>query len=185
MSEIFMKYHVTQLLKENLDEYVRHLHQHMNDSGLDDIIYTPYKIGHNHPIDEMRESITKRMNTELNSLNWERAFIVKVENHIIGHLDLRGEHLESSLHRCRLGMGLDKEYRGQGLGAMLINEAIKWLKAETAIDWIDLYTFSHNYAAIKLYKKCGFIEVGSISDRFRVDGISITDLQMTLKITRT
>jgi hypothetical protein len=36
-----MKLNVTQLLKENLDEYVRHLHQHMNGSGLDDIIYTP------------------------------------------------------------------------------------------------------------------------------------------------
>lgn len=181
---MFIKNYVTQLLKEKLDEYVRHLHQHMNDSGLDDIIYTPYKIGHNHPINEMRESIAKGMNTELNAPNWVRVFIVQVENHIVGHLDLRGAHLESSVHRCRLGMGLDKDYRGEGLGSMLMNEAIKWLKAETAIDWIDLYTFSHNHAAIKLYKKFGFEEVGSITDRFRVDGISINDLQMTLNIAR-
>ncbi len=167
-----------------LTKYVDHLHKHLGESGINDIIYSPYEIGFIHPKDKMQEKIQERFSTSLNKINWQRAFLAIDNNHIIGHLDLQGHHIESSLHRCRLGMGLDKEYRSMGLGTILMKEAIDWVTNSTQIDWIDLYTFEHNKSAIALYEKFGFEVVGKVADLFRVNGNKISDYQMTLKIKR-
>jgi len=48
--------------------------------------------------------------------------------------------------------------------------------------WIDLGVFAHNEAARALYKSVGFVEVGTVKDQFRVDGVSIDDVSMTLAL---
>lgn len=167
-----------------LPSYIDHLHKHLGESGMDDVIYSPYEIGFIHPKDKMQKKVQERFSTPLNKISWQRAFVTVDHNHIIGHLDLQGHDIESSLHRCRLGMGLDKEYRFKGLGSHLMKEAIAWITNSTEIDWIDLYTFEHNKSAIALYQKFGFEVVGKVDDLFRVSGHKICDYQMTLKIKR-
>lgn len=169
---------------KQIDLYIKHLHQHMSESGIDDIVYTPYHRGFKHPLKEMKNKTKERLKLKLTELNWVRVFGAFENEKLLGHLDLRGAHLPTSLHRCQLGIGLDKHARGRGLGNELMLAAIEWVKNETELEWIDLNTFSHNKAALELYKKCGFIQVGCVEDMFRVDGEQIADLQMTLKICR-
>lgn len=173
---------IRKLKRTEIEKYVVHLHAHMSESGIDNIIYTPYSRSHRHDFEKLKEGITKRFSTSISKVNWERVFVAVENNKFVGHLDLRGAHIESSLHRCRLGMGLDREYRARGLGSKLISYAIDWIKKETTVEYIDLYTFSHNKPAILLYKKAGFKLIGSAVDMFRVDGKSICDYQMTKKI---
>jgi RimJ/RimL family protein N-acetyltransferase len=175
---------VTLIGLESAEAYAEHLCRHMSESGIDNIIYTPYRRHHPHSAQNFLEQMLPRMQSDLLTPHWERVFVAKIEGKIVGHLDLRGPAHDTGLHRCRLGMGLDPEARGQGLGSELLRKAISWVKSETQIDWIDLYTFSHNHPAISLYKKFGFRQVGLIEDLFRIDGESISDYSMALKIER-
>jgi RimJ/RimL family protein N-acetyltransferase len=115
--------------------------------------------------------------------NWERAFVAVNEDHsVVGNCVLGSHFIHSSAHRCKLGMGILHPYQGQGIGRKLLHAAIDWAKTQSTLEWIDLYTFESNLRAIKLYKSVGFKEVGRVPDRFRLDGESISDVQMVLKI---
>jgi RimJ/RimL family protein N-acetyltransferase len=66
-------------------------------------------------------------------------------------------------HVGELGISISKDFRGEGIGALLlkfiINEAIKYLPE---LEIISLSVFSNNVAGISMYRKFGFIEYGSL-----------------------
>jgi putative acetyltransferase len=82
----------------------------------------------------------------------------------------------------KLGMGLEKQFRSQGIGSALLKTAIEWAKTHEAVSWIDLSTFSKNIAARSMYEKFGFVETHIIEDALRVDNESIDDVQMVLRL---
>ena len=114
---------------------------------------------------------------------WRRAFVLVTEDgSIVGHVDLQGDQFRAGLHRCELGIGIERPYRRLGFGRQLLQNAIELARASRRIDWIDLYVFGHNAAARALYRNLGFEEAGTVTDRFRIDGRSIDDVIMTLKV---
>lgn len=173
---------IQQLQFEQIEPYAKHIIKHMSESGIDNLVYVPRDRGYVYDLEEMKEKISKRMKIELTMPGWERAFVIWDEEKIVGHLQLRAPNLENSMHRNLVGIGLDLECRGKKLGTKLMEAGIEWLKKETKVEWLDLNVFSHNLPAIALYKKLGFKEVGRVVDMFRVDGESICDLHMTLKL---
>ena len=57
---------------------------------------------------------------------WPRAWILLGANRqVIGHSDLRSYPDRFVAHRCQLGMGVHREHRRRGLGALLIAHAEK------------------------------------------------------------
>jgi len=79
----------------------------------------------------------------------------KFENRLIGYFCFWKVFDEAHL----LNLSLHVDFRGKGLGRFLINcleEACKSMD----ISKIILEVAETNYAAIKLYNKCGFIRVG-------------------------
>jgi RimJ/RimL family protein N-acetyltransferase len=60
-----------------------------------------------------------------------------------------------------LGMALKTEYRGKGIGTALLKELIDELK-EKGIKGISLSVDPGNLAAVKLYQRFGFKEVGMV-----------------------
>lgn len=114
---------------------------------------------------------------------WRRAFVVVTEEgRIVGAAELKGDELRAGLHRCELGLAVERPYRRLGLGRQLLESAIEFAHASRSIEWLDLYVFGHNVAARALYKSLGFEEGGTVTDRFRIDGRSADDVFMTLKI---
>ncbi|MEC0092332.1 GNAT family N-acetyltransferase [Paenibacillus macquariensis] len=65
-----------------------------------------------------------------------------------------------------LGMSLIKEYRGQGIGTALLRKLFEEM-TELGIKRISLSVDPRNLAAVKLYQRVGFEEVG-------MEGTSIT-----------
>lgn len=57
-------------------------------------------------------------------------------------------------------MLVDRDWRGRGVGSALIHAAIA-LGREQGLHKLSLEVFSHNTAAIALYRKCGFLEAGA------------------------
>ena len=119
----------------------------------------------------------------LTGRGWQRWFLAFADDgEIVGHVNLKGAGLKSALHRCELGIGIERPYRGRGLGKRLMAAAIDFALGSQTLAWIDLGVFAHNVAARALYRQLGFVEVGILADRFRVEGTSIDDVVMTLDV---
>jgi len=78
---------------------------------------------------------------------------------IVGWCDIYVEpdsqHRPGFSHLGRLGMGLDQEYRRQGLGEALLRAALDAAQ-ETGIERVELQVYATNEPAIALYRKFGF-----------------------------
>ena len=76
-------------------------------------------------------------------------------------------HVEESRHGFgELGMAVAREWRGRGVGAALLEAAIDWSR-ERGLHKLSLGVFTHNTAAIGLYRKLGFVEEGRRVKQYR------------------
>jgi GNAT superfamily N-acetyltransferase len=159
-----------------------HIQRHGAESGRDgDLIFRPRSAGEelDEPaaIERHRAAWARPLAEPL----WLRSWGLVEDGVVLGHLDLHGGRLPAELHRATLGMGLERRARGQGHGRALIETAIAWARAQ-GLAWLDLGVFAHNRPARALYASVGFVEVGISRDQFRVDGTSIDDVSMTLRL---
>jgi RimJ/RimL family protein N-acetyltransferase len=128
----------------------------------------------------MRARLVKRLSTPLIETGWRRVWGVWDEDRIVGTVHLAGGDLAACLHRAQLGVGVERSHRRRGWGRTLVEAAIEWARAQPVIDWIDLGVFQGNDHAHALYLALGFVERGRTRDLFRVDGVRIDDIQMSL-----
>jgi GNAT superfamily N-acetyltransferase len=117
----------------------------------------------------------------IGSPNWEICFGLCIGDDIRGHLDLRGGARAAPMHRARRGMGIERPYRRQGWGTRMLAAAIDWAR-DQGLAWLDLGVFTENTVAHELYLRAGFVEIGITADRMRVDGRSLDDRTMTLRL---
>ena len=78
---------------------------------------------------------------------------------IVGWCDVVPHAWEGFRHSGRLGMGIDAEFRGKGIGRRLMDATISDARAE-GLTRIELEVFSSNISAIKLYERRGFVHEG-------------------------
>lgn len=131
--------------------------------------------------------------TEGFTVDGSRAFIAAVQEaggvhvvavragEIIGWCDIAPSPYEGMRHAGRLGMGVQKIHRGQGIGPRLLESAIQKAFA-SHIDRIELEVFASNRAAVSLYEKFGFrLEGRKIGGR-KLDGV-VDDVLLYAKLT--
>lgn len=113
---------------------------------------------------------------------WRRAWVIcDGAGVIMGHVDLRA-HADSSItHRALLGMGVAKDFRGQGLSRQLLESACAWVKGSEHIEWIDIEVLASNVPALTLYRSAGFEQIGEIQDMYRIDGRPETVIRMAAR----
>ena len=79
---------------------------------------------------------------------------------IVGLLNCRGSNRAAIRHAVTLGMSVDQDWRGQGIGSQLMVRAIEWAKNTGTVKRIELAAFARNTIAIQLYEKFGFVLEG-------------------------
>lgn len=84
----------------------------------------------------------------------------EVNNQIVGQLDFSNGHRKRNAHTGEFGMGVHKEFRGRGIGSLLVSAMIKWAKNNPAIEKVNLCVRRTNDRAIATYKKLGFVIEG-------------------------
>ncbi len=107
-------------------------------------------------IDSVPRTIEEEKKFIRESISENRQFLVAVvDEKIIGDASAWVGRLKKNKHTALMGIAIQKEYRGLGIGKLLMEQLIDWLKSK-AVEKIWLTVFSTNKRAIALYEKIGF-----------------------------
>jgi len=79
----------------------------------------------------------------------------KIIGYLVGGLSKKVDYRIKAKYAEAENMLIEKEYRGQGLGAKLMKGFISWCK-ENKVDYISLTASAGNKYAIEFYRSMGF-----------------------------
>jgi ribosomal protein S18 acetylase RimI-like enzyme len=131
-----------------------------------------------------KDSERKRLKNNIKAI-LENKSVVKFifhKNELIGicSIELRSGAKE---HVGGFGLSIDKKYRGQGLGSLLMDEVlIESKKKLKKMKYIYLEVFAENIAAIKLYEKKGFVKCGLFPNGLKRKGKFVDEVMMFKKV---
>lgn len=96
-------------------------------------------------------------------------FVALVRDSVVGWCDVIPGSRPVFRHSGVLGMGVIRDYRGQGIGTELMKKTVQSAKV-IGITRIDLTVRTDNEGAKKLYEKFGFIVEARLGHHMFVDG---------------
>lgn len=108
--------------------------------------------------------------------------VAEFEGRIVGQLTLEGGKRRNVRHAATLGITVEREWRGRGIGRRLIEHAITWARQSGVLTRIELHVFARNESAVHLYESCGFELEGRRRGPVMRDGELLDDLVMALLI---
>ena len=106
-------------------------------------------------------------------------FVAVEGSTVVGWADVFPNWAAAVAHCGTLGMGVMAEYRGQGIGAMLLSACLVKAAAK-GISRVVLEVRADNSAAIHLYEKAGFAVEARMRNAMRFEGVYYEALQMSL-----
>ena len=95
--------------------------------------------------------------------NWV-MFVADAEDRLAGMARLTGGTSLIDHHDAELHVNIDPDYRGMGLGSLLIEEALAWARENPMLRRVHLYVMIRNEAAARLYQRHGFALEGLMQD---------------------
>ena len=93
---------------------------------------------------------------------------VYVNDDIVGNCALRFNTHKKDMHRASVGIAIDKEYWGKGIGSFLFDEMIELAKETEGVEQLELSVAKTNERAKHLYMKKGFVKTGEIPHQLKV-----------------
>jgi RimJ/RimL family protein N-acetyltransferase len=106
--------------------------------------------------------------------------VAEIEGKIVGMLNCHGGKRKATRHAVTLGMSVRKEYRNQGIGGKLMEQAVAWAKGTGVVTRIELAVYARNARAIYLYERFGFVVEGQRQRAIRHGDVYLDDLIMAL-----
>lgn len=97
---------------------------------------------------------------DFNEAAHDLYLLATVGDSLAGSISLTQSRNFKRRHMALLGMFLVPEWRGQGIGALMLETALNWARQDAMTEKMYLEVFGHNIRAIRLYKKFGFVEEG-------------------------
>jgi GNAT superfamily N-acetyltransferase len=172
------------LAPEALDAFLAHLGAHLAENGADGAPpFLPAPSGPSRMLDELAQAFRTGLAAPALAAGWRRAWVARdAQGCIVGHADLRARREPWTSHRCLLGMGVRRPWRGRGLGTRLLQQAEAWAAATCSLAWIDLEVLGANLPALNLYRHAGYVPFGETPDLFRIEGASLGAVWMTKRI---
>jgi RimJ/RimL family protein N-acetyltransferase len=97
-------------------------------------------------------------------------FVAVAKGEVIGWCDITVKERPIYAHSGVLGMGLLPPFRGQGIGAGLIQQSLAAART-FGFHRVELTVRENNTNAMELYRKVGFRIEGTLRDAVQVDGV--------------
>jgi len=98
---------------------------------------------------------------------------------VVGWADILASFGQACAHCGRLGIGVLAAYRGRGIGRRLLRACLARAR-EAGFTRIELDVRADNAAAIRLYKRFGFVREARKRNALRFDGVYFDAVQMSL-----
>ncbi len=114
-------------------------------------------------------------------INHDLIIVAEIQGELVGQIQLERLEDDATQHVCEIGIIVDPDYRGKGVGSRLLEKAIKTAK-HLGFEKICLSTFHTNSNAISLYKKFGFQELGRRKKQFKIADKYIDEILMEREI---
>lgn len=104
-------------------------------------------------------------------------------NNVVGVISCTSSNRMKVRHTYDInGFYVRKEYRNRGVGMMLLEGAISFIRENPQIRKINLSVSSTQSQAISLYLKMGFVKIGEATDQFLVNGRFSNEIFMELML---
>lgn len=98
------------------------------------------------------------------------SLIARVGGDIVGHLTCDNPDRRRLAHTGTIFMAVAKEWRGNGIGSMLMMAAVEWAESNPVLQRLALAVIDENQHALALYRKLGFNEEGRCLRAIRLAG---------------
>lgn len=112
----------------------------------------------------------------------ERSLIItgKINNQIVAIGNLSAKSNQRFQHRCSLGISIQKDFWGKGIGTIIMKLLLDYAK-KLDFEIAELSVVKDNVAAYHLYKKLGFEEYGIFKKALRYQDGTYADLIYMIK----
>ncbi len=143
----------------------------------------------NSMVEERTFLSTSKKKTRKEEVRWLRGVLKSIRENkdVVVALEMNGKIMGSVMVRsegeCKehvgnLGISLDKEARGMGLGKLLMKTGIDESAKKMKLKIIRLSLFAPNRVAYNLYRKMGFVEVGRVRKGMSHYGKYVDEIEM-------
>ncbi len=89
---------------------------------------------------------------------------------IVGTTHFMAGAMPRTRHAGELGVTVVKDYWGMGLGSILMDRLIAWIREQKTIRKVNLRVRADNDPAIHIYEKKGFVREGLITREYLIGG---------------
>jgi len=110
--------------------------------------------------------------------------VATVDGRIAGLLGFLARQLPQEHHVGALGLSVDQQYRGRGLGSALLAALLEWAP-RNGITRVELEAFAANPRAIALYEQMGFEREGCRRGAVMIDGAPVDVIMLARILERT
>lgn len=101
--------------------------------------------------------------------------IAEHQGALLGELSFQAPKLRRIAHRGRMSILVDPNWRGRGVGELLIRTLLEWAETHPLVEKIRLGVLSTNPGAIRLYTRLGFTEECRRPREFKLPGNRYAD----------
>lgn len=114
----------------------------------------------------------------------EILVVAECRGDLIANLIFRAGKKRRLAHTGEFGVLVLRQWRGKGIGSILLEILIHWAEVNPSIEKINLKVLSSNHRAIRLYRKYGFSEEGQMVREIKYADGTYTDLLLMAKFVR-
>ena len=108
--------------------------------------------------------------------------VAEADGQIIGLMVAQGGTKLGNRHVAVIGIDVNRDWRGQGVGRALMDDMLNWARQHPVIQRVELEVFIDNTPALHLYEKLGFVVEGRRKDVAFKEGVYRDLLMMSLMV---
>jgi ribosomal protein S18 acetylase RimI-like enzyme len=116
-----------------------------------------------------------------NELESRVFFVATVEEEVVGWVHLDVPEVEKLDHTAELTIGLIEEYRGHGIGRLLIERVLEWARKEGLTKVYNSFPAT-NETAIAFFEKFGAEVEATREGHYLIDGERVDEAMMALEL---